>query len=180
MRYFILLLLAGVLFGCGGSTEDGSEKNKKIKTTDGSKTLDDYVLTPEKIKADSTLLTKIDTTKSWKKQPYEGILWKVAEIKLGAANAQSQIDTTLLASFSNGKVSGFSGCNNFFGAYKVIDASSIKVLNVGGTKKMCQGNAMGQERRFLAILRDATAVKHERSQLTISSDKGSISFIPAN
>lgn len=49
------------------------------------------------------------------------------------------------------KVTGFSGCNNFFGSY-TLENNILSFVNIGASKKLCQGNASNTERQFLKAL----------------------------
>jgi heat shock protein HslJ len=63
--------------------------------------------------------------------------------------ATSTVKPTL--TFSDVNISGFAGCNQFFGRYK-LENSSLSFSGVGSTKKACQPNLMNLERDFLNSL----------------------------
>ncbi|WP_299108684.1 META domain-containing protein [uncultured Winogradskyella sp.] len=49
------------------------------------------------------------------------------------------------------KITGFAGCNNFFGSYK-LENNALSFVNIGASKKLCPGNASNTERQFLKAL----------------------------
>jgi heat shock protein HslJ len=51
-------------------------------------------------------------------------------------------------------VSGFSGCNSFFGSY-TVDGNTIEFGDIGSSKKYCQEDKNNLERQFLAVLAKA-------------------------
>ena len=49
------------------------------------------------------------------------------------------------------KFTGFSGCNRFFGTYK-LEGNNIKFSNIASTKKLCQKEMNNIENHFLKAL----------------------------
>jgi len=56
----------------------------------------------------------------------------------------------------NGKITGSTGCNHFFGTFDAGEESSLKLVPVGQTLMACNGETDSQEKAFLDALR-ATA-----------------------
>jgi heat shock protein HslJ len=55
--------------------------------------------------------------------------------------------------FEEGKISGFAGCNSFFGSYSSRN-ETIKIENIGSTKMYCE-KTMALETAFLQALTNA-------------------------
>lgn len=82
------------------------------------------------------------------------------------------IETTLSISFDTIKqrVSGFSGCNRFFGNYK-IDHKTITFDKIGSTRMLCEENANQIEMEFLQSLEKTTTFSFENNTLKLYTDK---------
>jgi heat shock protein HslJ len=65
--------------------------------------------------------------------------------------------------FETGKVSGFAGCNSFFGSYSIKN-SSLSFSSLGRTRKACEKTIMDSENKFLGLL--------EKSQRFLISQDG--------
>lgn len=72
--------------------------------------------------------------------------WTIASIDGRAVTAR---DATI--GFAADRVSGHSGCNRFFGGYR-IEGNRLTASALGATKMACAPAAMESERRLLAIL----------------------------
>ena len=68
-------------------------------------------------------------------------------------NGRGVIDNarTTLVFGEDGRLSGDTACNRYFGSY-AMEGVSIKVENVGATKRACPSAVMDQESRFLETL----------------------------
>ena len=85
------------------------------------------------------------------------------QIELSGRYAISEIDSKALdsdklyISFDNktNKVSGFAGCNTFFGAY-AINNSELKISDIAASKKYCKPEINNQESQFLKVLGSIT------------------------
>lgn len=66
---------------------------------------------------------------------------------------------------TEGKVSGFGGCNQLFGEYKV-EGENISFPVIGGTKMYCE-STMKLEQAFTQALRDASTFKLKGNTLTL-------------
>jgi heat shock protein HslJ len=65
--------------------------------------------------------------------------------------------------FSAGRISGFAGCNRYFGQRATEPGGAPYFSSIGATKMACIGPAMELEQRYLAGLertRDARVVDH--------------------
>lgn len=59
--------------------------------------------------------------------------WKLTEFNKQIINSDSEQP---FISFNDGEITGFLGCNNFFGSYE-LNNNTIKINPVGRTLKMC-------------------------------------------
>ena len=62
---------------------------------------------------------------------------------------------TFVRFHTDGKISGFAGCNRFFGTFVATD-STIEISALGATRMACAEPVMGQETVFLESLQSAT------------------------
>ena len=108
--------------------------------------------------------------------PLAGTLW-VATSCLGE---KPILGTTLTLSFKDGQVRGSSGCNTYFGSYRV-SGSAITVEQLASTKMACQEpGVMQQETVFLASLSEAETYRLEKSRLElVRKDGQTVVFEPS-
>lgn len=98
--------------------------------------------------------------------------WKVTNIQ----NVQIPADVKSHLNFQmEEKLSGNTGCNNFFASYKVND-NKILISNSGATKKLCFGKVNNYEFLFLQALSRVDSYEIERNYLTLLSEEGKILF----
>lgn len=73
--------------------------------------------------------------------------------RVNQIETNSSISSKINISFDSktGKVSGFAGCNSFFGTYNV-EKSTIKFNNIASTKKLCQSEIISLENKFFKVL----------------------------
>jgi len=100
--------------------------------------------------------------------PLEGTSWV-----LTALNGQAPLpDTTITAVFSEGQISGSSGCNSYFGSY-TLDGDSLRVGTVGSTMMACLAEGvMEQETAYLEILQAVTEVRLTEGRLEMATADG--------
>jgi heat shock protein HslJ len=87
--------------------------------------------------------------------------------------------TEITAQFENGQVSGFSGCNNYSGAYITTPTASGNTISISGlspTMKTCQEEIMDQETLYLNSLIAATRYTIQDNELTIYYPGGSLIY----
>ena len=87
---------------------------------------------------------------------------------------------TLEVDRNTNKVTGTSGCNNYFGQAKV-NGQEFTINGVGTTRKMCADEAlMTLETDYLALLEKVVTIQQDRSiVLTLmTSDSVEMRFIP--
>ncbi|WP_299383332.1 META domain-containing protein [uncultured Lacinutrix sp.] len=80
-------------------------------------------------------------------------------------------DLTITFDEANSKVSGFSGCNNFFGNY-TTEGNTIKFSALASTKKMCADkNSNLVESKMMAALGEVTSFEIKEDQLILLNSK---------
>jgi putative lipoprotein len=80
--------------------------------------------------------------------------WKLTA--LGDTPAPAGGAASIAFDSEKGRISGSTGCNQFFGTYETGDGSALKLTPVGQTLMACIGEGDAQEKAFLDALR-ATA-----------------------
>ena len=84
--------------------------------------------------------------------------------------------TEITATFRKGKVSGFSGCNDYSGSYK-IDGDLLSVSGLSTGRKACEQPVMDQETAYLAALETSTSYQVKGDNLTISTTMGPLQYL---
>lgn len=96
-----------------------------------------------------------------------GTVWQVEDVDNGGIIDNSMITVA----FADGQVTGFTGCNRYFGTYETV-GSSLTVRGLGNSRKACPPAIMAQEQRFLKGLISATSYQVESDTwLIIIDDK---------
>ena len=72
---------------------------------------------------------------------------------------------------SDGRLSGHTGCNSFFGSYRLED-STIELGPFGATHMACEEPVMARETSFLNALAAATTFERDGPQLTLRDETG--------
>jgi heat shock protein HslJ len=75
-----------------------------------------------------------------------------------------------------GNLSGYSGCNQFFGSYTIEEGSALKVGPLGATRRLCGEPLDDLEQRVLSTLSAATTFSVSGDRLTIEFDGGTLLF----
>lgn len=100
--------------------------------------------------------------------PLAGTVWVAVEC-LGQKPA---VGTTLTLAFETGQVRGSSGCNTYFGSYRV-SGSRIEMDQLASTKIACQGpGVMQQEGAFLASLGEVDTYQLDNGRLKLVRSDG--------
>jgi heat shock protein HslJ len=88
------------------------------------------------------------------------------------SGAWQQPGTTATVQFQvDGKVTGFGGCNNFFGTFVATD-STIDIGPLGSTRKACPENIMTAEFAFMQAVESAVTYNIVRETLTLVTQNG--------
>ena len=72
---------------------------------------------------------------------------------------------------SDGRLSGHTGCNSFFGSYRLED-STTELGPFGATHMACEEPVMARETSFLNALAAATTFERDGPQLTLRDETG--------
>lgn len=80
-------------------------------------------------------------------------------------------DSKISVSFTNNRISGFSGVNRYSGGYKLSN-DSISVSQLSVSLMLGSRSAMDVEDRFLRILGSAKKVKQDKDTLILENSKG--------
>ena len=74
---------------------------------------------------------------------------------------------------SNGKVSGYSGCNRFAGTY-IQNDDALTIRPLATTRMACQPEAMKREQQFLGMLADVRLAEGSHLKLTLKDGDGNV------
>lgn len=78
---------------------------------------------------------------------------------------------TFVQFHADGKVSGFAGCNRFFGTFVATD-STLDTGPLATTRMACPDAIMQQEMAFLSEIRDATTYRIAGHRMTLEATNG--------
>ncbi|MCA9990251.1 MAG: META domain-containing protein [Pseudomonadales bacterium] len=88
--------------------------------------------------------------------------------------------TAVTLQFSNGSVSGFSGCNSYNATYSSTlmagNSNNISIGPIISGGQLCTEEIMNQEQAFLAALQTATSYTITANTLTITTAEGTLTF----
>ena len=106
--------------------------------------------------------------------PIEGpTWWRLTALRGFDANALHGADGPVVARFQDGRVSGYSGCNRFFGGY-TIDGERIVIDPLAGSMMMCAESAMALEHAFTSKLAGTFLYSVAGKVLTLASDSAPV------
>jgi len=93
---------------------------------------------------------------------------------------QTQPELNITAEFSQGNVSGFSGCNNYSGGYVTdtpeASSGSLVIQNVTVTRKMCEEDVSAIESQYLTTFESVTGYSISGDTLTLTSPGGALTY----
>lgn len=150
MRVFFALILTASLWTCKGTGNTPPPDASATAIAEGTSTVAQDTTAPA---------------------PYEGIVWKLHTIKGQKPSMNAPITVVL----KRGIISGSGGCNQYTGTYKLDENGVLSISELSSTKRMCNG-LMGQESKFLEVLRSAVSIKMDNVELVISSPDGALVF----
>ncbi len=87
-------------------------------------------------------------------------------VNLGESTSKFKELNTLTLVFEGAKVSGFAGCNAFFGDYNVLE-NTIDISNLIATKKYCSKEKITLEQEFIKALNSTTSFNLEGDKLSL-------------
>ena len=89
-----------------------------------------------------------------------------------------QTSYAITLNFSESGVSGFAGCNNYKGSYRIGDVGELKIGYLIRTKKHCpQESRSDNENLFVGRLENASKYELSNQSLNLIGEIGSIEFI---
>ncbi len=80
---------------------------------------------------------------------------------------------TFVQFHADGKISGFAGCNRFFGSFVATD-STLEVGSLATTRMACPQAVMQQEMAFLGEVESATTYVIAGLTMTLTSENGTL------
>ena len=118
--------------------------------------------------------------KSVSASPLAGTTWQLASVTQKGANVPVAGEAAPDVTFgADGRLSGFGGCNRFFGTY-TLSGETLHVGPVGMTKMACFDHAVGrQEQAFVSAIAGATRVVVEADELVVVSPTTTLRLKPA-
>jgi len=99
--------------------------------------------------------------------------WFLTELN----NAPYQGPRITLEISKGNRVSGFSGCNRYFGSVDVLRNNQLRFESVASTRKLCidrESNLL--EKKYLGILREVTNFNKSNSHLKLYGSYGNLTF----
>lgn len=105
--------------------------------------------------------------------------WNVVGYNNGPGVTTLIIGTEITANFSDGKVSGTTGCNTYNAAYALGDNNSIEIGIPAVTQVVCEEEIMQQEQEYLTALQNSTTytMTFDGLELKDSGDNLQATFI---
>ena len=120
------------------------------------------------------VISKTPVEKSAGNSSLEGTLWVMEEYRDSEGNLVPSLpEITVTAEFSDGKVSGSSGCNSYSGSYKV-NGDRIEFGLFASTMMACPEPRMALESGVLSALGSSTRFEVNDSSLTLMNDSGEV------
>jgi heat shock protein HslJ len=105
-----------------------------------------------------------------------GQVWLLSEL-----SPQQSLPEDLVVSlvFAGDRVSGTSGCNDYFAGVEELTPGELRFSGMGATRKACPGPVMDLEERYLTTLAGASRYSFLAGHLVIScaSDEGLVTLI---
>lgn len=83
--------------------------------------------------------------------PIEGPTWRLTALRGLRSKALKAGDEPVTARFQDGRVSGFSGCNRFFGGYS-LEGDRIEIGQMAGSMMACPEPSMNLEHAVISAL----------------------------
>lgn len=97
--------------------------------------------------------------------------WFSRSFHTGEGRPRMPVPVTV--TFANGRVSGRSPCNTYFGPY-AVRGGAISVGPLSTTRMLCAPERMQEQRRFLRLLGSARTWRLQNEQLTLRGADGEL------
>jgi heat shock protein HslJ len=103
----------------------------------------------------------------------EGVVWRLSGFGGKGPEVPAASSRPATARFEAGRVSGFSGCNNFMGSYKV-EGDSLILGQLAGTMMACPEPQTAIESAFRAAFWGTVRYSIRADQLTLLAESGAV------
>ena len=105
--------------------------------------------------------------------------WYLSEWKSDSISVIVSTEKSITLDFDeeNKKLSGSSGCNQYFGNYK-LDKNIISSGPIGATRMYCTPEVMDQEMRFFKLLESGVTISMINNLLILEDDNNRLIFKP--
>lgn len=105
-----------------------------------------------------------------------GSSWTLSAYTLGAQRVAVTKKPPTIAFDAAGRVTGFTGCTRFTGAFSSSSAGALKFTLLRTTNVFCEGEVGRLEITFLEIMQGATRYSGDQNALSIISSAGTLTF----
>lgn len=116
------------------------------------------------------ILEKRDVTDDMVPEDLEGKEWKLEFLRKDGIQYGIEEEIPTIRFEEEGRVTGFGGCNNYFGNY-TLDGRTLRFSDLGSTKMLCQ-NTADLEDAFMQILGLELRGLFNQRKLILSADGG--------
>lgn len=116
------------------------------------------------------ILEKTDVTEDLEIDDLTDKEWKLEFLKQDKIEMGIEKQIPTIKFDMDGKVNGFGGCNNFFGSY-TLHGRTIKINDVGSTRKFCEGE-MELESAYLKVMEIEVRALFSEGKLILTGDGG--------
>ncbi len=106
-------------------------------------------------------------------QALEGVSWRLTSLPGSDAKALAALARPAVARFEAGRVWGFSGCNNFTGAY-TLDADRVTLGQLAGTMMACPEPASSIENAFRTAFTGTLRYALDGRRLSLTAASGEV------
>ena len=106
-------------------------------------------------------------------QPLDGVSWRLTGMPGMDKNELAALERKVVVRFEAGRLSGFSGCNSFVGAYS-MRADSVDLDQLAGTLMACPDPAQTIESRFRAAFAGTLRYELTDSGLRLTAASGEV------
>ena len=107
--------------------------------------------------------------------PLEGISWELTAFGTGQVVSSLFDESRITAEFTQGRISGSTGCNSYSGSYTVQE-TALAFGAIVATRRGCTKELTAQERVFLEALRTAHQATRDGRELRIDHAAGTLYF----
>jgi heat shock protein HslJ len=101
----------------------------------------------------------------------DGTGWQLKELPGTEPGTLAKLGRPVAVRFESGRVSGFAGCNNFTGSYK-LEGDRLAIGPVASTQMACPGPGSDVEQAFHRALQGSWRVEVSGNDLTARTDSG--------